>query len=86
MIISMLSGIGFLGFFAPPIRIFLIPSACDETVEQTKTNPTGPGQLVPKPAPVSAGLEALVSQPVSWVIPRLRNLSATQLQEHTDGL
>lgn len=58
----MLSGIGFLGFFAPPVRIILIPTVMGKrTAEQTKTNPTGQGQLVPKPAPVSAGDWILVS-------------------------
>ena len=56
----MLSGIGFLGFFAPSAQVFLICAERTKTAEQTKTNPTGLGQLVPKLAPVSAGLEALV--------------------------
>ena len=63
IITDMLSRIGFLGFFAPSAQVFLNFMICAErtkTEEQTKTNPTGLGQLVPKLAPVSAGLEALV--------------------------
>lgn len=56
---QMLSGIGFSGFFAPPVLVIMTSTERIETVGQTKTNPISGGQLVPKLTPVSAGLEAL---------------------------